>query len=176
MRIHCSSTPRRLIIVLFLVLSTAQASAMSDADLKHWIEAKAARTPVLVIADGVRVDVDDGFVVLSGRVNLLAQRMEYDRIAWQTNGVKEVDNEIHVVPEKSISDAEVERRVRYVVVDTYRRYWHHEMDAHIGVDKGQVRIRANLRRPRDLIMLKHRLAKIQGVTEVEIDVVKPPYR
>ena len=126
-------------LFLFLVLSASQAFAISDADLKHWIEAKAARAPVLMIADGVRVDVDDGFVVLSGRVRLLAQRMEYDRIAWQTHGVREVDNEIHVIPEAPVSDAEIERRVRYVVLETYRRFSHPEMDAHIGVDKGRVR-------------------------------------
>ena len=89
-------------------------------------------------------------VVLSGQVPLLAQRMEYDRIAWQTNGVKEVDNEIHVVPYVAVSDAEIEHQVRYIMFDTYRRFWHHEMDAHIGVDKGRVRIKANLRRPLDL--------------------------
>jgi hypothetical protein len=161
------------ITCIFLLLSAPQAFAMSDADVKHWIEAKAAGSPVLMIANRVRVDVDDGIVVLSGRVRLLAQRMEYDQIARQTNGVKEVDNEIHVVPDIAVSDAEIERQVRYIVFDTYRRYWHHQMDAHIGVDKGRVRIRASLRRPRDLIMLKHRLAKIEGITELEIESVRP---
>ena len=174
MRNHYSPALYQLITFIFLVLSASQAFAMSDADLKHWIEAKAARTPVLMITDTVWVDVDDGFVVLSGRVRLLAQRMEYDRIAWQTQGVKEVDNEIHVIPEAPVSDVEIEHRVRYVMLDTYRRFSHHEMDAHIGVDRGRVRIRADLQRPRDLVMLKHRLAKIEGVTEVEIDIVTPP--
>lgn len=146
---------------------------MSDAGVKHWIEAKATGSPVLIITNRVRVDVDDGFVVLSGQVRLLAQRMEYDQIAWQTIGVREVDNEIRVVPESAVSDADVERQVRYGVFDTYRLYWHHEMDAHIGVKKGQVRIRADLQRPLDLVMLKHRLAKIEGITELEIDAVKP---
>jgi hypothetical protein len=85
--------------------------------------------------------------------------------------LEEVDNEIHVVPETPVSDAETEHRVRYVVLDTYRRFLHHEMDAHIGVDKGRVRFRADLRHPRDLVMLKHRLAKIEGVTEMQIDAL-----
>jgi hypothetical protein len=168
--------PQLLSTFMVLALTAPQAFSFSDYDLKHWIEAKAASTPVLMIADGVRVNVDNGYVVLSGRVRLLAQRMEYDQIAWQTNGVKAVDNEIRVVPEIAVSDAQIERQVRYIVLDTYRRHWHHEMDAHIGVDKGRVRIGANLRRPRDLLMLKHRLAKIEGVTELEIDSVAPPYR
>jgi len=170
---HASFSFNLLITFMFLLLSAPQAFSMSDAGLKHWIEAKAAGSPVLMIANRVRVDVDDGIVVLSGQVRLLAQRMEYDLIAWQTNGVKEVDNEIRVVPEVAVSDAEIERQVRYIVFDTYRRHWHHEMDAHIGIEKGQVRIRANLRRPRDLLMLKHRLAKIEGITWLEIDSVKP---
>jgi osmotically-inducible protein OsmY len=124
-------------------------------------------------ADEVRVDVDDGFVVLSGRVHLLAQRMEYDQIAWQTIGVKEVDNEIMVIPAAVTSDSEIERKVRYIMLDTYRRFWHHQLDAQIKVENGRVRIRANLRRPRDLVMLKHRLAKIEGVIELQIDPAKP---
>lgn len=176
MKKHYFAEPYLLITFMFLVLSAPQAFSISDSDLKHWIEAKAASRPVLMIADGVRVYVDDGFVVLSGRVRLLAQRMEYDQIAWQTNGVREVDNEIRVIPEAAVSDAEIDGQVRYVLMDTYRRYWHHNMDAHVAVDKGRVRIRANLRSPRDLIMLKHRLAKIEGVTELEIDSVMPSHR
>jgi hypothetical protein len=143
--------------------------------LRHWIEAKAAQKPVLMTLDSVRVAVDNGFVVLTGRVPLLAQRLLYDQIAWQTQGVREVDNEIQVVPARAVSDAEIERQVRYIVIDTYRRYWHHEVDANIGVDKGRVRIKANLRRPRDLIMLKHRLAKIEGIIDLAIDPVVAEY-
>jgi hypothetical protein len=153
-----------------------RAFALSDADLRQWIEAKAAQSPILMVDNGVTVNVDNGFVVLAGRVRLLAQRMRYAQIAWQTIGVKEVDNEIHVVPQNAISDAEIEKQVSYIMIDTYRRYWHHEMDAQIVVDQGRVRIKANLRRPRDLVMLKHRLAKIEGIIDLEIDSLKPAFR
>ena len=106
--------PHLAFAFFLLLLSAPPAFSFSDADLKHWIESRAARTPVLMTADEVRVDVDDGFVVLSGQVHLLAQRMEYDQIAWQTIGVREVDNEIVVIPAEVSSDSEIERKVRWL--------------------------------------------------------------
>ncbi len=80
-------------IILMSMFNYQEAPALSDATIKKRIEAQAASTSGLKGAQ-VSVYVDERQVVLSGSVRLYAQKMTYERIAWQTMGVAEVDNEI----------------------------------------------------------------------------------
>ncbi|MCG7976219.1 MAG: BON domain-containing protein [Candidatus Thiodiazotropha taylori] len=169
MQIRVDSPSHRLMVFALLVMLSAHTYGMSDNELMSWIESKSAGSPLLMADNKVRVDINDGRVTLSGQVRLLAQSLEYERIAGNTLGVKAVANRIRVVPESPLSDSEIEHQVRYVMFDTYRRFWHHEMSALITVDDGQVSIVADLRHPRDLETLKYRLAKIEGVTKVAIN-------
>ncbi len=53
---------------------------------------------------GVRLSVDDGVVLLTGKVNNPQTRVEVTRISWEPRGVVEVVNEIQVTEKSSIKD------------------------------------------------------------------------
>jgi hypothetical protein len=54
-------------------------------------------------------------IVLFGEVGLYIQKMIYEQIAWKTEGVIEIDNEIRVVPGWPQTDAVIDRKIMEVV-------------------------------------------------------------
>ncbi len=141
-----------------------QVLALSDEIIKQRIEA-AANIPELK-GTKVGVVVEDSYVVLYGKVRLYSQKMMYERIAWQTMGVVEVENEIRVVPRVPLADRAIERKIREIV-KTYPRF--HGAHVEIRVEKGSVFLRAIIEHPRDIMFLKHRVAEIEGVIAIEIE-------
>lgn len=87
--------------------------------LRNRIKAKAADT-VELKGTLVHVDVEDSLVVLSGAVRLYVQKITYEKIAWQTVGVAEVENGIRVTPKFRLDDIAIERKIREII-KTYRR-------------------------------------------------------
>lgn len=53
---------------------------------------------------GIKISVDDGIVLLTGKVDTPEVRVEATRIAWEPRGVAEVVNEIQVSEKTSIKD------------------------------------------------------------------------
>ena len=53
---------------------------------------------------GVKIRVDDGVVLLTGKVDNPQIRVEATRISWEPRGVIEVVNEIQVSEKSSIKD------------------------------------------------------------------------
>ena len=160
---------RKLIILaLIALLGTAhvpRALALSDDNIKQRIEDAAAETPELK-GTKVGVAVEDSYVVLYGEVRLYIHKMTYERIAWQTMGVVEVDNEIRVVPAVPVADTAIERKIREILI-TYRRF--HGAQVKNRVKEGSVFIRGTLEHPRDILFFKHRVAEIEGVLAIEIE-------
>ena len=91
--------------------------------------------------------------------------MLYEKIAWQTKGVLEVDNEIRVLPKLPQTDAVIERKVMEVF-QTHRRFQNAKVA--VAVNSGAVHIRINLDHPSDVLFLKHRVAEIDGVIAINI--------
>jgi osmotically-inducible protein OsmY len=54
---------------------------------------------------GININVDDGVVLLTGKVNSPEVRIEATRLSWVPRGVIEVINEIQVTEKSSIKDA-----------------------------------------------------------------------
>ena len=54
---------------------------------------------------GVNINVDDGIVLLTGKVDSPETRIEVTRLSWAPRGVVEVINEIQVSEKSSIKDA-----------------------------------------------------------------------
>ena len=102
------------IIIVLSMSYSSEAQALSDEIIKQRIEAKASGTPELK-GTRVRVDVEDGLVVLSGTVRLYAQKMTYKKTAWQTMGVAEVENEIRVAPMYPLNDRAINRNLRKII-------------------------------------------------------------
>ena len=163
------SRNRKLFILALTVLLgmayVTQALALSDETINQRIEDVAADTPELRETK-VRIAIEDGYVVLYGEVRLYSQKMMYGRIAWQTMGVVEVENEIRVVPVVPLDDAAIVHKIREIV-KTYRRF--HSAQVKIKVEQGCVFLRLTLEHPRDVLFLKHRVAEIEGVIAIKID-------
>ena len=119
--------------------------------------------------EGTQVTVagQHGAVVLYGTVRLYSQKMLYERIAWRTEGVVEVDNELRGVPRVLVSDQEIEREIRHIILQ-YQRL--QGAGINVTVAKGQVRLQGTFHDPGDVLFLQQRVAAIEGVTAIEIEV------
>ncbi len=143
---------------------SSEAQALSDETIKQQIEAKVSDTSALE-GTQVRVYVEDGLVVLSGAARLYEQKMTYEKIAWQTTGVAEVENEIRVIPKISLNDIAIERKIREIF-KIYRQL--HGAQLTVTVKDGAVVLQGIFEHPRDVLFLKHKVTGIEGVISVEI--------
>ena len=167
MRKRYRSLKLLVMILIFTSLSMFYCSAvpaLSDKNIKQRIEAKAADTVELKVTQ-VRVDVEDGLVVLSGAVRLYVQKMTYEKIAWQTMGVAEVENEIIVTPKFPLDDMAIESKIREII-QTHPRL--HDVVLTVTVKGGAVVLQGAFEHPSNVLFLKHKVAEIEGVIAIEI--------
>lgn len=116
----------------------------------------------------VRVAVSGGEVLLQGRVRLLDHSLRAEQLAWKTEGVVDVENEIRVVALTSGGDDAIEQRIRTLVKGD-ERFTHSEI--RVEVTGGVVRLSGLFRDPSDVLALKHRVAEVPGVLDLVIDAV-----
>jgi hypothetical protein len=140
------------------------ALSISDIAIKQQIEKKAGENANLRTGK-VRVAVENGLVVLYGSVDRYIQKMFYEKIAWKTDGVIEVDNEIRVIPVVPQADAAIDRRVKEIV-QTYSRF--QGVSISLTVKAGAVNVLITLNHPADVLFLKNRIAEIDGVVSIDI--------
>jgi len=157
-------SPFVLVLIVTGITQAHAALAMSDKVIKQRIEDQAADTLSL---RKLKVDfaVEEGYVVLYGTVGLYIQKMIYEQIAWKTEGVVEVDNEIRVVTGLAQSDAVIERKIMELA-QTHRRL--QGVNIIVTVVNGAVQIRTTLDHPQDVLFLKRRVAEIDGVIDINI--------
>ena len=152
--------------ILLVAGPVALAIAQSDKGIKLAIEKEIANSPELGGVQ-VRVLVEDGNVILLGAVRFYIQKMQIEKIAWQTAGVVEVDNEAHVMPQAPLSDVEIQRKILEITT-VHGRY--HDAQITVEVKEGSVSLGGTFRHPRDVIFLKHRVAEIEGVISVQFEI------
>ena len=159
------------LVLALLLAGPSRASgpspAANDAELRLRIEAQLAALPDPEGAE-IRVAVREGQVVLQGRVRLLEQSLRAEQAVWKTPGVLDVDNEIRVVSVGAGGDAEVERQVRMIIKGDGRFL---DTNLELEVAAGLVRLRGLFQDPTDVLALKHRIASIPGVLNVEIEAL-----
>jgi osmotically-inducible protein OsmY len=156
-----------LFVVSCLAVAGHGAEAGEDEALRARLE---ARLEGLADRDGaeIRVAVRDGRVLLRGRVRLLEQSLRAEQTAWKTVGVEDVENELRVVPVGGAGDAAIERRIRTIIKGDERFV---DTSLELEVRTGRVRLRGMFNDPVDVLAMKHRIASIPGVLDVEIDAV-----
>jgi osmotically-inducible protein OsmY len=152
--------------ILLVAAPIALAIARSDEPIKLAIEKEISNSPELRGVQ-VRVLVEDGNVILIGVVRLYIQKMQIEKIAWQTAGVVEVDNEAHVVPQAPLSDVEIKQKILEITTDHDR---FHGAQIKVEVKEGSVSLDGTFQHLRDVIFLKHRIAEIEGVISVQFDI------
>jgi hypothetical protein len=151
-------------VVLLGLIDTSRGSAGKDLVIKQRIENEASTNSGLK-ATGVKIAVENGYVVLYGTVKRYIQKMDYERIAWKTSGVKEVDNEIIVSPLKPLTDGAIERKIMEIV-QTYRQF--HGVRISVSVNAGAVGVTISLNQPADILFFKRKIAEIDGVVSIDI--------
>ena len=161
--------PSLKIIVILITLGMGMIHAhsvlaVSDEVIKQRIEHEVA-ADFRLRETMVSIDVLQGFVVLRGKVNVYIKKILYERIAWKTVGVIEVENEIRVIPAWPATDDAIKRRVMEAL-HAYQSFA--DIDAAITVEAGVVFIQAIFKDPHDVQKLKHKVAEIQGVMEIRI--------
>ena len=82
-------------------------SQVSDEQIRGQVIASLIRDGHLVFAEGVKVDVEDGRVLLSGIVRSATEKAIAGRLAAMAPGVREVVDRLTVVTDGTISDAEL---------------------------------------------------------------------
>jgi len=152
--------------ILLVAAHAALSIARSDERIKLAIEKEIANSPGLGGVQ-VRVLVEDGNVVLFGAVRLYIQKMQIEKIAWQTEGVVEVDNEAHVVPQAPLSDVAIKRKI-LEIIGGHDRFLAAQIK--VEVKEGSVSLDGTFQHPRDVIFLKHRAAEIEGVISVQFEI------
>ena len=115
----------------------------------------------------VKVAIKGGDVALSGTVRLYSQKMRYEQLVWRTPGVLDVDNEIRVRPHGLIDDRDIQRQILNIK-HKYRRFQASVIQ--VAVDKGQVKVNGVFHNASDVLFLKHRIAEIEGVIRITIDI------
>lgn len=89
-------------------VSVAQERSVGNAidDTAIWAEIKNSylQEDMKALMTGVSVKVNEGRVLLTGKVNSPDTRVTAVRLAWQPNGVKEVIDEINVTDKDSVVD------------------------------------------------------------------------
>lgn len=153
------------IAIVLLLAAPCVARASADATLRESIVA-ILRAEATLAGARVDVDVQEATVLLRGTARLYAHRLRAEQIAWTQPGVREVENEIRVVPWLGASDAELERAIREVAK---RNEQFHGSDLSVAVAGGRVRLAGVFREPGDVIFLRHVVAEIEGVREIEIE-------
>ena len=136
----------RLIVALAIaslaLANSAAAQARPDQRLADEIAAQVRSYPQFTIFDDVSGRVDDGVVVLTGRVTMPYKKSDIERRVAALTGVRELRSEIAVLP-VSIYDDDLRRRVARAIYGN-PSFWSYAAMAnppiHIIVEHGRVRL------------------------------------
>ncbi len=158
-------------LVVFLIITTlfSLSSPARDSDeggLHQRIEDQVLSDEQLQ-GTQVVLAVKGGDVVLSGTVRLYSQKMRYEQLVWQTSGVMDVDNEIRVRPHGLISDRDIKSQILNIK-QKYQRF--QGAVIRTVVNNGHVSVNGTFQDASDVLFFKHRIAEIEGVIRIEIEV------
>jgi len=154
-----------VVLLMLVLIQVTPALARDDDLIQREIEAQIAESSMMRDTR-ITVHVDEQLVVLTGQVRFYEQKLISDRIAWKTLGVLEVDNEVHVTPKLPLSDVAIERKTREIVKAHVR---FHAAEVVVTVDNGVVSIEGSFSAIGDPIFLKHKVAEIEGVLDININ-------
>jgi osmotically-inducible protein OsmY len=151
-------------VSLLFITASLSLAATPDSELHHLIEDRLTEPDILQDTQ-IAVHVENSMVVLTGKVKLLQQKLVADRVAWTTSGVYEVENEIEIRPDASYSDSAISKMIS-VIIERDPRYL--TAVVNLTVRDGKVYLKGNFLKFSDPVHLKHKIARIPGVTDIEI--------
>jgi hyperosmotically inducible protein len=154
-------------LCLFALAAPATAQQLDDETMAKLVVREVVSYPQFSIFDDVNIGVNDGEVVVSGRVTMPFKRDAIvERIA-AIAGVREVVNRIEVLP-ASLSDTRLRRQVAQAIY-THPSFWHYGSMAnppiHIIVERGRITLTGTVSSQTDR-MLAYALAQVDGALGV----------
>ncbi len=152
---------------LVLTLCLFQASpvlARSDDVIREEIEAELAALETLQETQ-IKVHVEERLVILTGNVRFYEQKLISERVAWTTPGIYEVDNEIQVEPIAPLSDPAIKQAI-WKIVKANERFRASALE--VTVREGRVTVDGTFVGFSDPSLLKHKVAEIEGVIDIEM--------
>jgi len=149
---------------LFLLLPIFQALASENDTIRQYIK-KVASEHALLDNSQVNIYVEDGFVLLTGTVQLYKEKMDFEQIAWKTTGVTEVENEIEVNPLFPPNDIVIKKKIQIILMGCK---CFHGGNYLVQVAEGMVSVTGVFFNPRDVQFLKRQVAEIEGVVSIDI--------
>jgi osmotically-inducible protein OsmY len=129
------------VIVLLTVSAPAWAAAQrEDLQIFRDLSRQVMRYPQFTIFDSINAQVDDGIVTLTGRVTMPFKREDIAERIARINGVREVRNEVAVLPVSQFDD-ELRLRIARAIYGN-SNFWTYGAMAnppiHIIVENGRV--------------------------------------
>jgi hyperosmotically inducible protein len=128
------------VIVMFAVSTPAWAADRENLQLFRDVEKQVLRYPQFTIFDSVHADVDQGVVTLTGKVTMPYKRDEIARRVAKVDGVREVQNQIEVLPVSQFDD-ELRFRIARAIYGNSNFWTYGSMvnpPIHIIVEHGRV--------------------------------------
>lgn len=156
-----------LILMTSAMIMVTEALARSDETIRREIAKQFTESDKLRDTK-IQINVEQRLVVLSGEVQFYEQKLLSERIAWTTPDVFEVDNEIQVKPKLPLSDIAIEQKVRQIVKANER---YRAAAVLVMVSNGKVFLEGSFLGFSDPSTLKHKIAEIEGVVDIEINAI-----
>jgi hyperosmotically inducible protein len=135
--------PRLIVAMVIATLTLASGAAAQDRRdqrIADDISASVRSYPQFTIFDDVHGQVDDGVVVLTGKVTMPYKKSDIERRVARIDGIREMQSEITVLP-VSIYDDDLRRRVARAIYGS-PSFWNYAAMAnppiHIIVENGRV--------------------------------------
>jgi hypothetical protein len=154
---------RCLVLLASLVCVAIQPALAADTALQARIEFEVQREQRLE-GTAVQIFTDAGHVVMTGHVRLLSQKLLYEQIAWQARGAVDVDSEIRVIPHTRASDRQLKESILALARDQKQL-----PVIDVVVKDGVVIVHGAFTRASEVLLLKWRIAEIEGVVRILID-------
>ena len=128
-------------VVLALAVSTPSwAAASEDLQIFQDVSKQVLRYPQFTIFDSINAQVNEGVVTLTGKVTMPYKSTDIERRVAKVSGVKEVDNQITVLPVSGFDD-ELRFRIARAIYGN-SNFWRYgsmvNPPIHVIVENGRV--------------------------------------
>ena len=156
----------KLLLVTGISLSGwARPTAVNDRTLADQLRSRFESKTEL---QKVMVDVTDHIATLMGTVDKYPAKLEAQKLARKTDGVKQVRNEISVLPRTEVSDAELQQKLaRKLRYDGYSTVFD---NLELQVNRGVVTLEGEVRTPVDKDSALAIVENMTGVRDVQDQV------
>jgi hyperosmotically inducible protein len=95
---------RAVIATLMLIAVSAPAFAKENLQIFREVQREVLRYPHFTIFDSVNAQIENGVVVLTGKVTMPYKRTDIERRVSRLSGIAEVQNRIEVLPASQFDD------------------------------------------------------------------------